>query len=119
MRVFVFAASLLLVGSVQPMAAQGRNLDFELLNRTGLIVAELYVSPTKDNEWGADVLGRDVLGNDETVEITFSRKEKSCLWDLKIVDEDDDEVVWTEIDLCQASHITLRYENGRATAIIK
>ena len=41
------------------------------------------------------------------------------MWDLKIVDEDDKEVEWTQLDLCKASHITLQYKGKKATAIIK
>ena len=118
MRVLALA-SFLALAATSPMVAQGRNLDFELLNRTGLIIAELYVSPSDDNAWGEDVLGKDILKAGESVEIAFSRRETKCTWDLKIVDEDDDDVIWTDIDLCKASHITLRYENGTPTAVIK
>ncbi|HVL69561.1 MAG TPA: hypothetical protein VM364_20045 [Vicinamibacterales bacterium] len=100
------------------LTAQGKQ-DFTLVNRTGLVITELYVSPTEDDEWGEDILGRDVLKNGESADISFSRREKACKWDMKIVDEDDDEVVWTAIDLCKASHITLRYEGKKPTAIIK
>lgn len=98
--------------------AQGKQ-DFVLVNSTGLIIAELYVSPNDEDEWGEDILGKDVLNNGEKAEIVFSRSEKTCSWDLKIVDEDDDEVVWEKIDLCKASHITLKYEGKKPTAIIK
>jgi hypothetical protein len=36
------------------------------------------------------IMGRDVLAHGESVDITFSRSEKSCMWDLKIKDEDGD-----------------------------
>jgi hypothetical protein len=65
------------------------------------------------------VVGKDVLANDERVEIKFSRKETDCVWDLKIVDEDKDPVTWTGIDLCKAEEITLFYKNGKPTAQIK
>jgi hypothetical protein len=93
--------------------------DFELVNRTGLTIAELYVSPAKDSEWGEDVLGRDVLKQGETVEIKFSRSEDTCNWDIKIVDEDDDEVVWENFNLCRISKITLQYEGKKPTAIFE
>src|SRR5688500_16665352 len=118
MRAFVFAACMTLVVA-QSAVGQNRKLDFELLNRTGLIIAELYVSPSNDDEWGADVLGKDILKAGESVEIEFSRGETTCNWDVKIVDEDEDDVIWEKIDLCKAAHITLRYENGTPTAVIK
>jgi hypothetical protein len=101
------------------LAAVGGDQDFVVINKTGLTIDEFYVSPADDNEWGEDVLGKAVLNNNESAEIKFSRKETDCVWDLRIVDEDDDEVVWSDIDLCKASEITLFYKNGNPTAQIK
>lgn len=100
-------------------AASGPVLDFTLVNKTGLTIQEVYVSPTHDDEWGEDVMGRDVLEDDAAVEISFSRRETECLWDLKVIDDDDDSVVWTKLNLCEASEITLKYEGKRPTAIVK
>jgi hypothetical protein len=98
---------------------QRRNLDFTLVNKTGLTIMEVYLSPTNDDEWGEDVMGKDVLANGEKVDITFSSGETECNWDLKIVDEDKDDVEWTKLNLCTASEITLMYEGKKPTAIIK
>ncbi|HEX6324611.1 MAG TPA: hypothetical protein VFZ36_12865 [Vicinamibacterales bacterium] len=107
------------VTSSAAAAAQRRVLDFTLVNKTPYTIVELYVSPTKDEQWGEDVLGKDILEPGKEVEITFSRGETTCIWDLKIVDEDEDEVEWEKFNLCEASEITLKYENGKPTAIIK
>jgi hypothetical protein len=98
---------------------QRRNLDFTLVNKTGLTIMEVYLSPTNDDEWGEDVMGKDVLANGEKVDITFSSGETECNWDLKIVDEDKDDVEWTKLNLCTANEITLMYEGKKPTAIIK
>ena len=113
---FAVCLAVVLAGSVALMAG---NQDFVLVNRTGLAIHELYVSPANDNEWGEDVLGKDVLRNGETVTIQFSHKETECLWDMKVVDEDGDDVIWEDFDLCKAKQITLRYEGKRPTAEIK
>lgn len=118
---FGVAAALVMaaIATASIQAAQNRKLDFTLVNKTGLTIMELYVSPTADDEWGDDVLGRDVLKHNEKVDIVFSRSEKDCTWDMKIVDEDDDDVIWTKLDLCTANEITLLYEGKKPTAIIK
>jgi hypothetical protein len=108
----------LLALAASPILAQSK-LDFTLMNDTGLTIAEIYVSPNDSDEWGEDIMGKDVLKHRESVDIEFSRKEKSCNWDLKIVDEDNNDIEWTELDLCKASHITLQYRGKKATAIIK
>ena len=102
-----------------PLVAQQSKLDFTLQNRTGLTIQELYVSPDESDDWEEDVLGRDVLKHNESIDITFSRSEKTCDWDLKIKDEDGDEIEWDSLDLCAASHITLLYQNNKPTAVIK
>lgn len=120
---FQKTVGLLVAGMIATLAgvtvvAQSK-LDFTLVNKTGLTISELYVSPAHSTEWEEDVLGRDVLKHNESLEITFSRKEKTCAWDMKIVDEDDDEIVWENFDLCKAEEITLMYERGKPTARIK
>ena len=115
----VAALALVAVASVTVTAAQRRNLDFTLVNKTGVDILEVYLSPTSDNEWGEDVMGKDILADREKVDITFSSAETECNWDLKVVDEDKDDIVWTKLNLCTASEITLMYEGKKPTAIIK
>lgn len=117
----LLACALTAVSLTSSVAAsqQRRVLDFTLVNGTRYTIVELYVSPTKDDKWGEDVLGKDILKPGEKVDIEFSRSESTCTWDLKIVDEDDDEVEWEKFNLCEISEITLKYENGKPTAIIK
>ncbi|MDA1184491.1 MAG: argininosuccinate lyase [Acidobacteria bacterium] len=95
------------------------DLDFTLVNKTGFIIEELYVSPSEEDTWGADVLGRDVLPDGDTATINFSRRETACMWDIRTIDEDGDEVVWTEINLCRAVRISLFYDADGPVADIE
>ena len=119
MRMFGLALIVVTAAASTPLVAQQSKLDFTLLNRTGVVITELYVSPDEKDDWEEDVLGQDVLKHNESLDIAFSRSEKSCDWDLKIKDEDGDEIEWDSLDLCAASHITLLYQNNKPTAIIK
>ena len=101
------------------LGASSGERAFVLLNKTGLTIDELYLSPSKEDRWGDDVLGVDVLANNQKAEISFSHPGDECRWDMKIVDEDGDDVVWTNLDLCSASEITLSYQGGSPTAQIK
>ncbi|MGQ9365718.1 hypothetical protein [Azospirillum sp. ST 5-10] len=92
--------------------AQGKQ-DFTLVNRTGYAIHEVYVSPNHADDWEEDVLGRDILDNGEAVNIVFSRKEKPCLWDVRIVFEDEEEAEWESFDLCKVSKISLSYDRNR------
>ena len=121
LKTAILAGALALVAfsSVTSAAPQNRKLDFTLINKSTYVIVELYVAPSSEDEWGEDVLGADMLPNGESVDIEFSRSETTCSWDLKIVDEDEDEVTWTKLNLCTANEITLRYENGKPVATIK
>jgi hypothetical protein len=116
--VLALVAAMVVAGSVAMFARSGEQ-DFVLINKTGLTIDELYVSPTTTNDWEEDVLGVDTLPDGGHVTIKFSRDTTACQWDLKIVDEEDDSVVWSNINLCKAEEITLKYEGKRPTAIIK
>ena len=119
MRIAGIALFVLATAASTNVVAQQSKLDFTLLNRTGVVITEMYVSPDEADDWEEDVLGQDVLKHNESVDVQFSRTEKSCDWDLKIKDEDGDEIEWDSLDLCAASHITLLYQNNKPTAIIK
>ncbi len=90
--------------------------DFTLVNDTGFTISEIYVSPATTEEWQEDVLGEDTLADGEEVEISFSREETECQWDLMVKDAEGNEVSWTGIDLCKYSCVTLHYKKGKAWA---
>lgn len=90
--------------------AQAGQQDFILHNKTGYIIAEIYVSPVRTADWQEDVLDRDVLAADEAVEIQFSRQEDTCNWDLRVVYEDGEAAEWANFDLCKVSSIEIFYD---------
>lgn len=102
-------------GSIKAQAAQ----DFMLINKTGVEIYALYVTPHNADEWGDDILGVDTLAPNGNVEITFSRKETARLWDLRVEDEDGNFIEWENLNLLKISTITLFYKNGKATAIVE
>ena len=102
------AALSLLPGSA---LAQGKQ-DFALTNKTGYTISEVYVAPTKSRDWEEDVMGQDVLGNGERVTIGFPKKDKACIYDLRVVFDDGDEADWREFNLCEVSRITLFYDRA-------
>lgn len=87
--------------------------DFTLLNKTGYVISEVYVSPAKSSSWEEDVLGRDELDDDDKVDISFHRSAKSCNWDLKVVYDDGEEATWEGFNLCEVSAISLYYDRKK------
>ena len=96
-------------------AAHAENLDFSLLNRTGYVISEVYVSSASSNDWEEDVMGSDVLANNESVDIEFEQGSKGCQWDMKVVYDDGEEAVWENLNLCSTSKVSLRYDRKKGT----
>ena len=104
---FVLIAGIAVVAllSTSVAASQDKNLDFKLINSTGLGIDKVFLSPTSSEKWGEDVMGRDVLKNGESVDIKFHSSETECKWDLKVVDEEKDSITWTGLNLCSTESI--------------
>ncbi len=80
--------------------------DFTIHNQTGHVVVTLNVSPSSETRWGPDILGREVLADGESAEITFDRSDV-CLWDIRVTYDDGDTGDWRQINLCETTDITL------------
>ncbi|MEW6654061.1 MAG: hypothetical protein AB1394_11420 [Bacteroidota bacterium] len=100
------------------LSAQGKQ-DVTVVNKTGVIINELHISPNDVDEWGEDILGQDVLDLDQECDIQFHPKEDVCLWDLKITDSDGNAIEWEKIDLCKALKIVLHWDGTKAWADIE
>ena len=96
-------------GSAAPSAVvQGQaRQNFTVVNRTGYTVVTLNVSPSTENSWGPDILGRDVLANGESAEITFDRGETQCMWDIRATYDDGDTTDMRGVNLCSVATVTL------------
>jgi hypothetical protein len=94
-----------------PAFAQEAKQDFKMVNATGYELKALYVSPSKSDDWGDDILGQDVLSDGQVVNVHFSPKVHTCKWDLKVTYSDDNSnAVWQDIDLCTVEKITIHYD---------
>ena len=111
MKAFFAAAFAAVLAFAVPAMAQDAKQDFKLVNKTGYELKALYVSPSKSDDWGDDVLGQDTLSDGQAVNVHFSSKAKTCKWDLKVTYSDDDSnAVWEKIDLCTVEKITIKYD---------
>ena len=83
------------------------NQNFTLTNNTGHVVTTLAVSPSNSDQWGPDILGRDVLNNGESAEVTFERGDSQCQWDIKATYDDGDTTDMRAVNLCTVGTVTL------------
>ena len=115
-----FAAALV-AGTVAlaSQAAFAGDQDFTLVNHTGCVITKVLVAPHSETSWGEDIMGRDVLGDDESVDIKFACEETTKHWDLKVIDKDGHEIVWENLNLTKISKLTLKFEDHQPTAIVE
>lgn len=111
-----FASSSFTAGPKRPMIKLSKeciaNLDFELINKTGYTIKDIYIAPTTEREWGDDIMGRDLLKHNESVDIVFDAGEVVTKWDIYVTwdgYESDEDVFWIGFDLSTISQITLFY----------
>ncbi len=113
--------SLLLILSIYLMPsselkAANEELDFTLINSTGVNIASVYIAPHDSEDWGDDVMKNDILRDGETVEIRFHPKDDATIWDLRIEDKDGESVEWESLDLSKISKLKLKIVKGKAIA---
>ena len=97
-------------------ATSGADQDFTLVNKTGVIIDKLFVSPSDKDDWQEDILGQDTLADGATLDIKFHPKEKIEKWDLKVEDSKGNSIEWTDLKLTEIEKITLHYKDGKGTA---
>ena len=85
-RRFLGALVLGLFGlSAAPALAQQGDPSFNLVNRSGRLIFEVYASLATDQDWGPDRLGDNALPNGRS--FTLRLPQGPCIWDLRVVYE--------------------------------
>lgn len=111
-KISVFTLVLLLGMIIVSGEAFAGAQDFLLINKSGMDIYELYISPSGENDWEEDVLGGDILVNEDDVEIDFSIGESEALWDIMVRDKQGNEIYWRESNLFEISEITLEKDGS-------
>lgn len=100
-RLLAAFAILLGLGAIAPAAAQNR---FFVVNNSGQQINEIYVSSSRIQNWGPDILGAAVLpaGNQVWVTPTFT----DCVLDVRVVYLGGREETRMGVNACSISRIT-------------
>jgi hypothetical protein len=87
----------LVVPSNAHAATKGKKATVKIVNKSDWEIHHFYLSSTDDDDWGPDQLGDDVISTGES----FLLKQIPCdSYDVKLVDEDDDECEVEDVDIC-------------------
>ncbi len=103
--------------TAKAVPVQNATLDFELVNKTGYSLSGLYLSPSKADDWGDNIL-EETIDDGDAVEISFSPDAKTAKWDLRadwLMEDDAEEqeyVYWTGLSLDEITTLTLYYNKS-------
>ncbi len=109
-----FAAGLLAAGFG---VAHASDADFNMVNKTGYQIDEVYVSPASSQSWGSDIMGKDAVPDGASVSITFPHGGSACKFDIRVKYNDGDTAEWGNVDLCQYQTISLYWDGKQTRAV--
>lgn len=113
-----FAAAAAIVIAAPAMAD---DWDFVLINSSGKPIKTIEVAPTGTTAWQPNKVDPDFKKEDATVKpagrttVHFD-KGAGCKYDLKLTFSDSSSGVWTAINVCDNSFVTVKYNAAGATA---
>ncbi|WP_322996032.1 hypothetical protein [Castellaniella sp.] len=86
-----------------PLIAQAAQVKF--INQSSWNIQEIYFAPSSQTNWGEDHLGKDILEKGDS--LTLSDVSKG-VWDVRVVDEDGDECIISEVTIDGSDSWTIR-----------
>jgi hypothetical protein len=100
-------------GLFAPAAFAESDLDFAIENATGYTISEIYMSPSKKDNWGKQVLSSP-LKNGEKRKLVFKSTAKVQAYDLKAVYSDGaGSPVWYDLNPSNFSKLTLKWDKAK------
>ncbi len=88
-----------------PAAPSGPNPNFRLVNRSGRTIVEVYVSSSRDQNWGPDRLGQNVLGAGQSMIVTLPR-DGNCVFDMRVVYDNSTATERRQVNTCTITEVT-------------
>lgn len=80
-----------------PVAALAQKSSVVIKNKSDWEIHQFFLSPVETDKWGPDQLGEDVISTGDT----FTLNGVPCdSYDVMLVDEDGDECIVPEVDIC-------------------
>jgi hypothetical protein len=91
------ALLLLFIVALPAFAGGKKKATVKIINQSKWEIHHIYLSSTDDEHWGDDQLEDEILEKGQSLTLTNI----ACdTYDVKVVDEDGDECVIEEVDLC-------------------
>ncbi|WP_235035554.1 Tat pathway signal protein [Roseomonas sp. 18066] len=113
MRVFLAALLMLAAAAtLSPASAQNR---FWLINQSGQTIESAYVSPSRLDNWGPDILGNSMLGAGQQVHVTPQATD--CVIDIRVRYQGGREETKMQVNACSLTRVVFAGGGGAGGAI--
>jgi hypothetical protein len=89
----------------------GRVTTITITNRTGYAVLSVFISPVGDSTWGNELLGDNNLGNGQSFTFTSLPPSNGNMYDIRLVDTDEDSYVIRGVRLREGQTINFRFND--------
>lgn len=80
---------------------------YTIVNKSGMVVTAVNVSPAGANNWGDNISTLDKLNNKEGFQYAFEVDQKNCTVDIRFKSEDGKYYTMKNIDLCSNAVVPL------------
>lgn len=74
--------------------------DFDMVNRSGYSITEVYAGPSNEKSWGENILSGQIR-NGQRLLVELDTYGYGCLWDLMYVFSDGKSFEEYEVDICR------------------
>jgi hypothetical protein len=109
MRKTIFFAMFLICSCILYNSAYAQlSNTYTIVNKSGVVVKSVYVSPTGTNNWGGNICTVDMLKTNEGFQYGFDADKDHCSFDIKFTGDDGKDYLMSGVSLCTSSVIILR-----------
>jgi hypothetical protein len=108
MKKSVIIAALSLAVASASGTAFAKPVDVDFINKSKWTIEQIFLSATRENKWGPDQLEDKVLHTGDSFKLKGVPVGK---YDVKLVDEDEDECVVADLRVADQGSITITDQN--------
>ena len=87
--------------------AMAQDMNFTLINQSGVTLVEFYASPVTVGDWEDDILGDQVLESGYSGQVIIADGRANCEYDFLMVFDDGEELTDT-VNICELGSYTLQ-----------
>ncbi|MDO4961667.1 MAG: hypothetical protein Q4E57_07435 [Eubacteriales bacterium] len=93
--------------NIETSSATTRTVYVELYNYTGSNIAHMYLSGANRDDWGADILGGNMLYHDDSAYVTCNVDKNSNRWDLLAITQNGGEYKFLDLNFAGRSSLSV------------